>query len=404
MTRPRSLVRLAALAAAATLAAGCGSPNPAAQARLDGHAVGAHQTGGAVAGAATSGHGSASTPRAAPAALRSGESIRSVAVPAPYTPKAPSGGTDDYRCFVLDPSVATDSFVTGFDIAPGQPAEVHHVILYRVPKAHAAAARQRDSQTPGDGWTCFGGTGLESAGSLLDDAPWVGAWAPGGSEQLLPRDVGIPLEKGSLLILQVHYNLLHGASPDRTSVDLRLSTKHVTPLDTVLLPAPVELPCRPDRSGPLCDRKAAVLDVQARFGAGAGRMATGLLLLCNGSFLPRPGPTQTCTRTLHEAATVRTVAGHMHRLGSSIRIEVNPGTARSRTLLDTRVWDFDNQGAVSIRPATLHPGDRLLVSCTHDQAWRDKLPDLRGIPERYVVWGEGTTDEMCLGILGVTRP
>ena len=101
---------------------------------------------------------------------------------------------------------------------------------------------------------------------------------------------------------------------------------------------------------------------------------------------------------------MRTVAGHMHRLGSSIRIDLNPGTAKARTLLDTSVWDFDNQGAVSIRPATVKPGDRLQVTCTHDQAWRDKLPELRGIPERYVVWGEGTTDEMCLGILGVTRP
>ena len=327
-----------------------------------------------------------------------------MAVSAPYTPAAPSGGTDDYRCFVLDPRVATNAFVTGFDIVPGQPAEVHHVILYRVPPAKAAAARQRDAETPGDGWTCFGGTGLESQGSLLDDAPWVGAWAPGGTEQLLDRDIGIPLEKGSLLVLQVHYNLRHGVTPDRTAVDLRLSARALTPLDTMLLPAPVEMPCRSGHTGPLCDRDAAVRDVAARFGATSGRMVAGLLLLCNGSFTPRPGTTQTCTRTVQDAATVRTVAGHMHLLGSSIRIELNPGTAAARTLLDTEVWDFDDQGAVSISRAAMEPGDRRRVTCTHDQAWRDKLPALRGLPERYVVWGEGTTDEMCLGILGVTRP
>ena len=410
MTTRRGLARLGAvLAAAAILATGCGSPNPTAQSRLDGHAGATHPTpSGHASGAAqsaTSGHGTASaTPKPAPAALRAGESIRSVAVPAPYTPKAPSGGTDDYRCFVLDPRLARDAFVTGFDIAPGQPAEVHHVILYRVPPAKAAAARQRDAETPGDGWTCFGGTGLDAQGSLLDDAPWVGAWAPGGTERLLDPDIGIPLDKGSLLVLQVHYNLLHGATPDRTAVDLRLSTKSLTPLDTMLLPAPVEMPCRPGHTGALCDRGAAVLDVSARFGTNAGRMVAGLLLLCTGSFEPKPGATQTCTRTVRDAATVRTVAGHMHRLGSSIRIDLNPGTARARTLLDTRVWDFDNQGAVSIKPAVMKPGDRIRVTCTHDQAWRDKLPDLRGIPERYVVWGEGTTDEMCLGILGVTRP
>ena len=223
-----------------------------------------------------------------------------MAVAAPYTPAAPSGGTDDYRCFVLDPRIAADTFVTGFDIVPGQPAEVHHVILYRVPPTKAAAARQRDAETPGDGWTCFGGTGLESQGSLLDDAPWVGAWAPGGTEQLLDRDIGIPLEKGSLLVLQVHYNLRHGVTPDRTAVDLRLSTRALTPLDTMLLPAPVEMPCRAGHTGPLCDRDAAVRDVAARFGASSGRMVAGLLLLCNGSFEPRPGTTQTCTRTVQE--------------------------------------------------------------------------------------------------------
>jgi hypothetical protein len=393
-TRRRLAPFGAALAVAALLAAGCGNPNPAAQARLDGHAPSSHGTAGATHTA----------PHAAPAALRAGESLRSVAVPAPYTPKAPHGGTDDYRCFVLDPQVARDSFVTGFDIAPGQPAEVHHVILYRVPPSGAAAARERDAATPGDGWTCFGGTGLDSQGSLLDDAPWVGAWAPGSTEHVLDPDIGIPLPKGSLLVLQVHYNLLHGATPDRTAVDLRLSTKALTPLDTTLLPAPVELPCRSGHSGPLCDRDAAVLDVASRFGAGSGRMVAGLLLLCTGSFRPTPGPTQSCSRSVQERETVRTVAGHMHRLGSSIRIDLNPGTPSARTLLDTKVWDFDNQGAVSITPAVVTPGDRLQVTCTHDPAWRDRLPELRGIPERYVVWGEGTTDEMCLGILGVTRP
>ena len=38
------------------------------------------------------------------------------------------------------------------------------------------------------------------------------------------------------------------------------------------------------------------------------------------------------------------------------------------------------------------------------QSLRDMLPAFSGQRERYVVWGEGSTDEMCLGILLVTRP
>jgi hypothetical protein len=36
-------------------------------------------------------------------------------------------------------------------------------------------------------------------------------------------------------------------------------------------------------------------------------------------------------------------------------------------------------------------------------ALRRQLPELQHQPPRYVVWGEGTSDEMCLGILTVTR-
>ncbi len=325
--------------------------------------------------------------------------------PVSYTPKAPTTGTDDYRCFVLDPLVTRDAFVTGFDIAPGQPSEVHHVILFRVPPSAAAAARARDAESGGNGWTCFGGTGLGSRGASLDDAPWVGAWAPGGRENVLPADVGIPMPRGSLLVMQVHYNLRHGVAPDRTSVKLRLSSSSdLKPLETMLYPAPVELPCRAGKSGPLCERSAAVADVTERFGTMSSPIVNGLLLVCNGTVIPTPDATQSCTRRVDEPATIRAAAGHMHLLGSSLRIDLNPGTPRARTLLDIKVWDFDNQGAVPVPATAIHPGDSIRVSCTHDQAWRDKLPDLQGLPERYVVWGEGTTDEMCLGLLSVTRP
>ncbi|NUR80618.1 MAG: monooxygenase [Dermatophilaceae bacterium] len=396
--RTRRGLPAVAVAAAALLAAACGAPTTAS-------APPAAATSTKAAALGTTGHTGSATPGAAPSPLRAGESLRTVTAPVSYTPKAPTTGTDDYRCFVLDPRLTKDQFVTGFDIAPGQPDEVHHVILFRVPPSAASAARARDADSGGKGWTCFGGAGLGSRGATLDDAPWVGAWAPGGRENVLPADVGIPMERGSLLVMQVHYNLRHGVTPDRTSVKLRLSSSPgLKPLETMLYPAPVELPCRPGKSGPLCDRSKAIADVTERFGAMSPRMVNGLLLVCDGTLLPSPGPTQSCTRTVERAATVRAVAGHMHLLGSSLRIELNPDTASARTLLDIKTWDFDNQGAVPIPATKIKPGDSIRVSCTHDQAWRDKLPDLQGLPERYVVWGEGTTDEMCLGLLSVTRP
>jgi hypothetical protein len=94
----------------------------------------------------------------------------------------------------------------------------------------------------------------------------------------------------------------------------------------------------------------------------------------------------------------------MHLLGRSIRIDVNPGTDREQRVLDIPVWDFDNQGAQPVPPVHLDTGDTVRVTCRHVQWLRDQLPSFEGQDERYVVWGEGTTDEMCLGILQVTHP
>jgi hypothetical protein len=330
-------------------------------------------------------------------------------MPAAYTPAAPNGGTDDYRCFLLDPGLDEDAFVTGVDVAPGDERVVHHVILFRVSPGDVPAARAVDRESPGQGWTCFGGTGIEGGPGIgLDSAPWLGAWAPGGGERVLADDIGIPLEAGSRIVMQVHYNLLAGSEPDRSSTRLRLApgSKDLDPLETMLLPAPVELPCRPGADdGQLCDRDAAVLDVMHRFGARSGQTVAGLQILCGDGSEPRPGPTQTCTRTVNEPATVRALAGHMHLLGRSITIELDRGSGGARTLLDIPVWDFDDQGARPLpRPARIRPGDELTVTCTHDQGLRDLLPAFEGQPDRYVVWGEGTTDEMCLGIVLLTRP
>lgn len=342
------------------------------------------------------------------AALRKGEHFLDLAMPGPYTPKAPTYGTDDYRCFLLDPKLADPAFVTGVDVLPGRPELVHHVILFQVSPEAVATAKAEDAKAPGEGWTCFGGTGLDGGpGVGLDSAPWLSAWAPGGGESLLEADVGIPLEPGSQVVMQVHYNLLAGKGADTSKARLRLTSgkADLDPLQTMLMPGPVELACRPGRTGKLCDREAAVTDVVGRFGQRAGQIVAGLQLLCGGNMKdPKASPTQHCDRTIGEASTVRAVAGHMHLLGRSIKIELNPGKPGARTLLDLPVWDFDNQAARPLKtPAKLKRGDVLRVTCKHDQTLRDKLPALKGQPERYVVWGEGTTDEMCLGIVLMTK-
>ena len=48
-------------------------------------------------------------------------------------------------------------------------------------------------------------------------------------------------------------------------------------------------------------------------------------------------------------------------------------------------------------PVPLTPGDVLRVTCVYDNSGPIPGPDGRPLEPRYLVWGEGTTDEMCLG-------
>ena len=64
------------------------------------------------------------------------------------------------------------------------------------------------------------------------------------------------------------------------------------------------------------------------------------------------------------------------------------------------VYNFDNQShALAVQAGGGQARRRLKVTCTHDAALRQELPSLRKLPPRYVVWGDGTSDEMCLGVV-----
>lgn len=349
-------------------------------------------------------HAAAAKPgRLAP--LRRGEQRHTLTMPASYTPSAPTGvGTDDYRCFLLDPGLKRDAWLTGTNVLPGNPDVVHHVILFRLLPEDVAKAEAKDAETPDDqGWTCFGGTALDGEFAQLDDAPWLGAWAPGGDEVVTRDGYGTELPKGSRIVMQVHYNLLAGAAPDVSSTQIRTMprSRDLTALHTFLMPGPVELPCRAGRdANPLCDRAAAVADAKERFGQGPGSTADLLYFLCGGT--PQPSHTTSCTRRVQQPMTILGAAGHMHLLGRKLTIVAHPGTPEEQTVLDIPLWDFDDQGSRPVDPVRLDTGDEVEITCTHSQALRDRLPAFEAQREdKYVVWGEGTTDEMCLGMLSV---
>jgi hypothetical protein len=85
-----------------------------------------------------------------------GERFLDLTVSRPYTPSPPTGGTDEYRCMVIDPRLTTPTFLTGSQFRPQNEPIVHHAIVFAVPAAAAATARAKDAETEAEGWTCFG--------------------------------------------------------------------------------------------------------------------------------------------------------------------------------------------------------------------------------------------------------
>ena len=350
----------------------------------------------------------------APASARSSVSstspppVSTIALQAPtsYTPHPPYGGTDDYHCTLVDPHVTHNSFIVSSQFFPNS-VEVHHAILFLVPPELAAEA---EANNPGGkGWTCFGETALPGASlAHLGETPWLSAWAPGHGEDVLPGGTGQPLPKGSLVVMQIHYNLLLGDKPVRAKLVLHTvpAATPLRPMSLALMPAPPDIPCPTGVSGPLCNRAASLTDLGQRFGPGAADFVDTLETICGRSVTAPPaGPTTSCIWPVRQAGTIVRVGAHMHLLGQSMQITLNPGTASQKTILDVPNYNFHYQKAYDLQtPIPVGPGDRIQVSCTYDPVLRQELPSLRNLPPRFVTWGDGSSDEMCLGLVMTVPP
>ena len=245
---------------------------------------------------------------------------------------------DDYHCFILDPKLDQDRFLVGFEVQPGVTREVHHVLLY---PAKAADALAKDAETPEAGWTCFGGPG--TGGDAV-----LGGWVPGQPPNRFPATTGIQMNKGDLIVMQVHYNLLNGPPlPDRTLVKLQYST------------GPVE------------------------------NVAQLLPAVNYGFKIPPHSTDYTSSQSIKLPVSVRVwgVIPHMHTLGKHISVKTT-----SQCLVDIPSWDFHWQQTYFYdKPITLAVGDKATLSCT----WTNPT-------DRTITWGESTTDEMCLSFMYLT--
>ena len=341
----------------------------------------------------------------------------SLNVPAYQPPRVtPSSvNRDFYHCTLLDPKVTQASMIVGTNFSAGGP-QVHHAILYLVYPNQVAQAKKLDRG--GKGWSCFGAPNLNATASPIANlgaTPWLGAWSPGHGPDTEPAGTGVPLPAGSMIVMQIHYNTLVGCnsagySPtDHSSVTLQLAPavgSGLKPLHIDLFAAPPDIPCPAAQqvpANPLCNRASSIRDLGKRFGQPTVNFVNILERICGRSATnPPPSSSTSCTWGIGPGI-VRTASAHMHLLGAAMTVTLNPGTASAQTLLNVPAYNFDFQRVYTLsNPVTIHSGDRVQVTCTFNPAIRSLLPQTRQLAPRFITWGEGSSDEMCLAVLGVT--
>lgn len=287
----------------------------------------------------------------------------SIAMAEEYTPAA--GMTDDYRCFVIDPQLADSQYLTGYEVHPGVPAIVHHVILYQVQDVGDAFAQldALDAADPGPGYTCFGGPQITAGGGGAKGAVrFLGGWAPGTGAVPLPAGTGLAMPAHSRIVMQLHYNTFNGRFPDLTTADLQYT--HGSVNEAYLVP------------------------------------------LANTSFQIQPGDAHavvtddTFVNGQIPNFTLYGVYPHMHLHGRQISMSVTQG-GKETTLIDIPRWNFHWQGQYHLTtPIRVKQGDHVGLTCVFDNSL-DSQPIVNGQRQdpQILTWGERTTDEMCLGFV-----
>lgn len=297
----------------------------------------------------------------------------SLSLPAPYTPTL---SPDDYRCFPVAWTATEDSYVTGFEVHPDNPTAVHHVAAFLIRTDSIGGdltptLAEWDEADEGPGYTCFGGPS-RTGQDIQVPVQQLGQWVPGNQALILPEGSGILVPAGSSVVIQMHYNLQSwDGAPDQTSIDF--DTEPTVQHEGAFAPW---------------------LDALWTFG--------GMTIPAGGtaSFVEEGDPTSFWGLfvgeevNLDEGFDIHAVMLHMHQIGRTGLVRVDKADGSSQVLLEVEDWDFHWQLNYQLaQPVRFEVGDSLFLECGFDNS--------AGTEE--VAWGEGSTDEMCVGNLFVTE-
>lgn len=351
-------------------------------------------------------------------------------LPDPYTPKLEP---DDYHCQLVPWPEEETRYVTGLRVIPDQRAIVHHVIVFLAGPDQVEQFRALDEAEEGPGYTCYGGPTGGQAGEANVDIPTLlaalnglgltvadlragnysqaqlaelleaigasdrvgrfsslGSWVPGVPDAAMPSGTGIKVEPGSMLVIQVHYNT-RSSDPVADQSRVEIATAPSVEREAIGLPM-VDL-------GWVTN---GMLGQAMTIPAGASEVQHSTTLTYDSVFLL--GARRTLGLPDDAPLVVHRATHHMHELGTRARTELRHPDGSSTCVLENPDWDFSWQGAYQLQePLTIRPDDEIWMRCTWDNsAANQPIIDGQVRAPAQVAWGEGTSDEMCLGSLYVT--
>ena len=190
----------------------------------------------------------------------------------------------------------------------------------------------------------------------------LGGWAPGNQPTQLPDGIGRALPSKADVIIQIHYHPSGKAEVDRTRIGLRFARK---PIRQVM-------------------HWNAAVNFDMKLPAGESNIEIQAAW---------PVPVDLIAHA---------VVPHMHLLGKDMLMSVTFPDGRSQDLIKIDDWDFNWQYSYYFEhPLELPKGSVVKVVAHYDNSAGN--PRNPNHPPKDVAWGEATTDEMCIGFIGVTK-
>jgi hypothetical protein len=299
---------------------------------------------------------------------------------------------DDYRCFLTDWPEEEDLYVTGFKASPGNLKVMHHLVLYTASPDTVDMLKYLDGLDSKEGYQCYGGALPDMLGDkktkeefehkypdgvkqLQDNNFWLAQWAPGTFGYEFPKNTGVPIKKGSILIAQMHYysGFAPGEKDSNGKMEFKLS-QHIDKPALVIQVTNNDWFNRPEENEmTIASGEVKTLSVGASLDEISNYIAKNINL----------------DKSKIKNLELHSVNLHMHAYGASGKTYLKPDNKDPQLLLSVPNWDLDWQRDFLFTQAKIFPvntlkQNHLFVECT-----------FKNYSDKTVYGGLGSDDEMC---------